>query len=141
MPTSCPQRATSRPRAGVHEGGAQGRGAAAVGGRAVTRGWRALFLKPGGYRRRRLHDAARLLPVIGGFLLLLPILWAPAATEARDTAPDGIYLFLVWAALIAAAAVMAGRLGAEVAGEAAEAAGAAGESAAAAPDGAGRPEG
>lgn len=76
----------------------------------MTRGWRALFLKPGGYRRRRLHDAARLLPVIGAFLVMLPILWAPAATGARDTAPEGVYLFVVWAGMILAAAAMSGRL-------------------------------
>lgn len=31
---------------------------------------------------------------------MLPILWAPQNSFARDTAPDGIYLFLVWAILI-----------------------------------------
>lgn len=63
-----------------------------------------LFLPRPGYRRRRLIDAARLLPVFGGLLLLMPILWAPAETAARDTAPDGIYLFVVWAVLVGVAA-------------------------------------
>jgi hypothetical protein len=66
-----------------------------------------LFLPRPGYRRRRLIDAARLLPVFGGLLLLMPILWAPAETAARDTAPDGIYLFVVWAVLVVAAAWLA----------------------------------
>lgn len=66
-----------------------------------------LFLARRSYRARRLRDAARLLPVVGMFLFLLPMLWAPAATEARDTAPDGIYLFLVWAGLIVIAALLA----------------------------------
>jgi len=66
-----------------------------------------LFLARSGYRRRRLHDAARLVPVFGVFLLFLPILWAPGETEARDTAADGIYLFGIWAGLIWAAAVLA----------------------------------
>ncbi len=35
---------------------------------------RPLFLARAPYRRRRLRDAARLLPVVGGFLLLLPLL-------------------------------------------------------------------
>jgi hypothetical protein len=48
-----------------------------------------LFLPRPGYRRRRLIDAARLLPVFG------------------DTAPDGIYLFVVWAALVVVAAWLA----------------------------------
>ncbi|MFN3972352.1 MAG: hypothetical protein ACK4GO_09975 [Gemmobacter sp.] len=73
-------------------------------------GRRPLFLNPGHYRRRRLRDAARLLPVAGAFLVLLPILWAPGNTQARDTAPDGIYLFVVWAVLVAAAAFLSRRL-------------------------------
>jgi hypothetical protein len=59
-----------------------------------------LFLRPASYRHRRRRDAARLLPVVGAFLVLLPILWAPQNTFQRDTAPDGIYLFVVWAVLI-----------------------------------------
>jgi hypothetical protein len=70
-------------------------------------GKRPVFVNPGTYRRRRLRDAARLLPVVGGFLFLLPILWAPGITDRSDTAPDGIYLFAVWAGLVACAAVMA----------------------------------
>ena len=66
-----------------------------------------LFLPRPSYRMRRLVDAARLLPVFGGFLLLLPILWGPADTSARDTASAGIYLFGVWAVLIALAAWLA----------------------------------
>ncbi|MEF3046565.1 hypothetical protein [Pseudotabrizicola sp. L79] len=59
-----------------------------------------LFLRPATYRRRRRRDAARLLPFVGVFLFLLPILWAPQQTFRRDTAPDGIYLFIAWAGLI-----------------------------------------
>lgn len=70
-----------------------------------------LFLGRRGYRRRRMHDAARLLPVFGGFLFLLPLLWDPAGTPTRDTAPDGIYVFLVWAGLIGVAALLAPGLG------------------------------
>ena len=66
-----------------------------------------LFLGRAGYRSRRLSDAARLLPVLGAFLLLLPILWSPAQTPAPDTGADGIYLFMVWAGLIAGAAALA----------------------------------
>ena len=62
-----------------------------------------LFLRPASYRQRRRRDAARLLPVIGLFLIVLPVLWAPQDTVHRDTAPDGIYLFVVWAVLIALA--------------------------------------
>lgn len=56
-----------------------------------------LFLARQSYRRRRLGDAAKLLPVFGWVLIMLPILWAGVAT----TAGGFIYLFVVWALLIA----------------------------------------
>ena len=65
---------------------------------------RPLFLGRKGYRARRLRDAARLLPVLGLVLLLLPMLWAPAV---RTTVADAIYVFVVWVALIVAAAALA----------------------------------
>lgn len=66
-----------------------------------------LFLRPASYRRRRRRDAARLLPFVGIFLVLLPILWAPVAGFERSTATDGIFLFAVWAGMIAAAFAIA----------------------------------
>ena len=66
-----------------------------------------VFLARRAYRLRRLRDAARLLPLAGAFLLLLPILWEPTDTSARNTAWDGIYLFAVWGGLIALAAWLA----------------------------------
>ncbi len=74
---------------------------------------RPLFLARGPYRSRRLADAARLLPVLGTFLLLLPILWQPANTPERDTAGDMLYLFGAWAGLIVLAALISARLGEE----------------------------
>ncbi|WP_347310255.1 hypothetical protein [Defluviimonas sp. SAOS-178_SWC] len=68
------------------------------------------FLAHRSYRRRRMIDAARLLPLLGLFLILLPILWRPAATPEPDTAPGGVYLFAVWLFLIAVAFVLARRL-------------------------------
>ncbi|MDP2740404.1 MAG: hypothetical protein Q8O82_17260 [Pseudorhodobacter sp.] len=72
-----------------------------------------LFLARRSYRVQRLRDFARLLPVLGTFLVLLPVLWIPDATSVPDTAPDGIYLFAVWAGLVVAAALMARGLGSE----------------------------
>jgi hypothetical protein len=63
-----------------------------------------LFLARASYRRRRLRDAARLLPILGAFLLLLPLLWAPD-NKIRMTSGDMIYFFTVWLLLIVAAAV------------------------------------
>lgn len=76
-----------------------------------------LFLRPAHYRLRRRRDAARLLPVLGGFLFLLPILWAPARSFERDTAPDGIFLFLAWGGLIILAFVIARSLANPVSAE------------------------
>ena len=75
--------------------------------RSVKRPKAPLFLPRPSYRLRRLADAARLLPLLGGFLWLLPVLWGPGETPARDTAHDGIYLFVVWAVLIGCAALLA----------------------------------
>lgn len=61
---------------------------------------RPLFLARQTYRLRRLMDAARLLPVLGFFLFLLPILWGPGTSVAHSTVFDGLYLFLVWPFLI-----------------------------------------
>ena len=66
-----------------------------------------LFLPRPDYRRRRLVDAARLLPILGGFLVLLPVLWMPQDRGGRDVAGDGIYLFVIWAFLVGLAAWLA----------------------------------
>lgn len=65
-----------------------------------------LFLARAPYRRRRLRDAARLLPVVGAFLLLLPLLWAPDSRMSLSSG-DVIYFFLVWLGLIGLAAAFA----------------------------------
>ncbi len=70
-----------------------------------------LFLARYAYRHRRLTDAARLLPLLGAFLFLLPVFWRPQETAAADTAPGGLYIFAVWGLLILVAAVLARVLG------------------------------
>lgn len=65
-----------------------------------------LFLRPASYRRRRRRDAARLLPVVGLFLIFLPILRTSPVTGVHKTAADGIYLFVIWAMLIVVAALI-----------------------------------
>ena len=71
---------------------------------------KALFLNQGHYRRRRLRDAARLLPILGTVLFVLPLLWRHDEASAPGTALVAIYLFLVWGMLIAAAAVLSRRV-------------------------------
>lgn len=67
---------------------------------------RPLFLARAPYRRRRLRDAARLLPVFGAFLLLLPLLWTPDSRMSLRSS-DVIYFFSVWLVLIGLAAAFA----------------------------------
>ncbi len=66
-----------------------------------------LFVAPRTYRRRRLMDAARMLPVLGLVLMLVPMLWAPQPGGLRTTSTDGFYLFLIWGGLILAARLLA----------------------------------
>jgi len=67
-----------------------------------------LFLERETYRRRRLMDAARLLPLFGAALLLVPVFWS----QDHRTAAGIVYLFVVWLLLIVAAGVLARRLAA-----------------------------
>ncbi len=62
-----------------------------------------LFLARASYRRRRVADAARLVPFFGVILLLLPGLWT-------TTAGSMIYIFTVWAVLILAIGALSSRL-------------------------------
>ena len=64
-----------------------------------------LFLERESYRRRRLMDAARVLPVIGLVLFLLPALWRQNGDP--NTGSEALYLFAVWAGLILAAGLLA----------------------------------
>ena len=61
------------------------------------------FLERESYRRRRLADAAKLLPLVGFVLLLLPVL-------LKTTNDALIYIFSVWALLILAVGLVSRRL-------------------------------
>jgi hypothetical protein len=74
--------------------------------RPAKSGRRPLFLDPDRYRKRRLMDASRMLPVLGAFLFLLPVLWKPEVS-GHSTAIEGVYLFVVWLVLILLAALFA----------------------------------
>ena len=69
----------------------------------------AVFLERAGYRQRRLRDAARLLPILGAVLWIIPLLWGGqgASGPRADTV---IYVFAVWVLLIVLAAVISMRL-------------------------------
>lgn len=81
----------------------------------MARGSEPMFLARESYRRRRLGDAARIVPSLGFVLLLLPVLLT-STTRAL------VYIFTVWALLIVVMAVLSRRLAkAEMADEAGEA--------------------
>ena len=67
---------------------------------------RPVFLARASYRQRRLRDAARVLPVVGAILFLLPILWPMGREGGQTTSAALIYIFVVWAGLIAVAALI-----------------------------------
>jgi hypothetical protein len=62
------------------------------------------FLEQADYRRRRLVDAVRLLPLLGAGLWAVPLLWAPGAVGSSVAL---LYVFGVWLMLVIAAAVLA----------------------------------
>lgn len=79
--------------------------------RPPLRATQALFLERYSYRRRRLADISRLLPLFGVLGLLVPLLWTGAdATSviagnevAMPMSRAITYIFALWALLIAAA--------------------------------------
>jgi len=64
-----------------------------------------VFLARRTYRRRRLGDAARLLPIVGALLVCIPLLWRNGS-EASRTTDVMFYIFGLWIAL----AVLAGAI-------------------------------
>ena len=60
---------------------------------------RPLFLERASFRRRRLGDAARVLPVIAVLSVLVPVWWMPREVSFASGA---VWLFCLWAAMILA---------------------------------------
>ena len=77
-----------------------------------------VFVDRRAYRRRRMADAARILPIFGTILICIPLLWRDKTDAATPVdIPDGastgavmIYLFAVWVILAILAAVISGYL-------------------------------
>lgn len=60
------------------------------------------FLERQSYRRRRLIDTIRIVPVLGAMLWSVPLLW-PTPEEGGDTVASSdaiVYIFLVWLGLV-----------------------------------------
>ncbi|MEM9844350.1 MAG: hypothetical protein AAF965_06090 [Pseudomonadota bacterium] len=79
-----------------------------------------LFVDRRAYYRRRMADAARLMPVLGIGLFMFPLFWiapgtgvtegAAAAQSPVRTVTVMVYLFLVWIGLAVASGVISRRL-------------------------------
>jgi TRAP-type mannitol/chloroaromatic compound transport system permease small subunit len=74
----------------------------------------AIIAEKRSYRRRRLVDAARLLPAFGVVFFSIPLLWsnmqgAEAGGETSTTSAM-LYIFGIWALLVIASAVISWRL-------------------------------
>ena len=77
------------------------------------RGKPPVFLERQSYRRRRVIDAARVLPFIGLLLWLIPLLWREDGEVAVRSSSAILYLFGVWILLVAGAAVLSAKLAAQ----------------------------
>ncbi|MCO4847987.1 MAG: hypothetical protein KC448_08455 [Yoonia sp.] len=71
----------------------------------------AAFVAKGTYRRRRMRDLARAVPVIGVVLLAIPLLWSDAALNSGAI----VYIFVVWVLLILLAAAISRAVSTDVA--------------------------
>ncbi len=69
-----------------------------------------VFVERRTYRRRRLVDAARLLPVLGVALMCLPLLWIGEHLTPTSTTYAMIYIFGLWLALVVATGLLARHL-------------------------------
>lgn len=62
-----------------------------------------VFLEKANYRRRRLVDAVRLMPVLGALLWAVPVLWIEGETTSSSAL---LYVFGIWFVLVVLAAVL-----------------------------------
>ncbi len=68
---------------------------------------RRLFLERRTYRRNRLQDAARLIPVLGAFLFFGPVFILTSNTGVGGESSDWlVYFLVVWLGLIILSAVL-----------------------------------
>ena len=70
----------------------------------------AVFLERASYKQRRLRDAARLLPLLGAVLWVIPLLWPDDDPGSNNSVDAVLYTFGVWVALIALTALVSRRL-------------------------------
>jgi hypothetical protein len=78
-----------------------------------------VFVPRASYRQRRMRDMARLLPMVGAVLFLIPLIWPQrgddggATGDVQMTSDAIIYVFGTWVVLIALAALVGRLLGSD----------------------------
>ncbi|MDV4145465.1 MULTISPECIES: hypothetical protein [Shimia] len=72
----------------------------------MSEGRSPLFLERQGYRGRRLVDFLRILPLIGGLLWAVPLLWPSGPDSSVTTSEAIIYIFGVWFFMVLVSAVV-----------------------------------
>ena len=77
----------------------------------MARPGKSVFLARRSYRRRRLRDAAQLLPVLGVVLWMIPLLWPRGAETGQLNSTALLYIFGVWIGLILMALILSLALG------------------------------
>lgn len=65
-----------------------------------------VFLQRRNYRRRRLVDLIRMMPVIGALLWAVPLLWETGPEGGVTTSRALVYVFLVWFGLVVVTALL-----------------------------------
>jgi len=66
-----------------------------------------VFLERQNYRRRRLIDFIRMVPVIGAILWAVPLLWSTEEGRQVATSDAIVFVFFVWFALVGVGCVLA----------------------------------
>lgn len=72
-----------------------------------------VFLEKASYRKRRLRDAAKLVPFLGIVLLAIPLAWSGTSPDEGVGSAGVIYVFGVWVLLILLAAVLSKLIGSD----------------------------
>ena len=71
-----------------------------------------LFVEPRNYRARRMVDGLRILPIVGIFLIAMPLFWGGSKTSIKSS-DVMLFVFAVWAILIVINCIMTRRIGKE----------------------------
>ena len=72
-----------------------------------TKQKQSLFLERKGYRQRRFRDIARVLPIAGGILWTIPLMWQDTGENAVSNATALQYIFGIWVLVIVLTALVA----------------------------------